>query len=90
MCVYPFNTTAGISPTAQNVIFTAGTTGPSSQEVEFTVPNDNIPGGDSIFNVEARILQPASGLFDLDDITEATDVGQAIDSIVFTVVDDDC
>ncbi len=94
MCVYiPFNTTAGIMPIFQSLTFEAGTTSQnaeSSQTVNYTVPDDNTPGGDIIFNVQVTIEQPGFGLFDLDDITEATEVGQAIDSIVFTVVDDDC
>ncbi len=85
-----FNTTAGISPTSASLTFAQGTTAPSAQVVQFTVPNDNTPGGDNIFNVQARILQPGLGLFDLDDVTSPTDVGQAIDSVVFTVIDDDC
>ncbi len=91
MCAYILlNTTAGIFPIFQDVIFEPGTTGPSSQFVQFTVPDDNVLGGDSIFNVQAEILQPEFGLFDLDGITRATDVGHVIDSIVFTVIDDDC
>ncbi len=93
MCVYiPFNTTAMIEPIFQSLLFAAGTSpgdAGSEQTVPYTVPDDNTPGGDSIFNVQATIQQPAFGLFDLDDITSPTDVGQAIDSIVFTVVEDD-
>ncbi len=94
MCVYiPFNTTAGVTPIFESLTFSAGTSAPSMQFVNFIFPDNNVSnanGINTIFTVQATIQQGEVGLFDLDDSTFPMDVGQDIDSIVFTVIDDDC
>ncbi len=76
-------TTDGVEPQFTTVSFPAGSEGPLTLEIQYSVPPDDTVEPDENFTVVATIQRPEIALFRVGPEWQSTD------SVVFTILDDD-